>query len=226
MRRAPGWVLLPVMILALSGIAQANSWSKERVYRAGYEQGYLDGLRRGEYLYRSGSPRGADPRDYRDDTGYVNWMGHKGEYRKGYREGYRVGYHEYGYGRAARRDSRHGSRYPGGYPSYPDAHRYPGNSYWGGNSYRDYGHGRNGYDVAYERGMDRGYHEGLEKGREDYRKHRDYDPHRHRKYRNADDGYKSSYGDRRDYEAGYRRAFEDGYRQAYRPQGLPSPRPL
>jgi hypothetical protein len=65
--------------------------------------------------------------------------------------------------------------------------------------------------------MDRGYHDGLEKGREDCRKDRDYDPSRHKKYRNADDGYKSSYGDRRDYEAGYRRGFEEGYRLAYRP---------
>jgi hypothetical protein len=39
----------------------------------------------------------------------------------------------------------------------------------------------------------------MEKGREDYRKHRDYDPSRHTQYRNADDGYKPSYGDRRDY---------------------------
>ena len=67
--------------------------------------------------------------------------------------------------------------------------------------------------------MDRGYLKGLEKGREDFRKHRDFDPARHKQYRNADDGYKSSYGDRRNYEAGYRRAFEDGYRQAYRPYG-------
>jgi hypothetical protein len=195
MKKALGWALLPVMFLALSTLAQANDWSKVRVYRAGYEQGYHDGMVRGEH-------------GYREDAGYAKWMGHKGEYKKGYREGFQAAYYDNGHGRFARRDPRSAGRNPGGYLS---------NGYWGGSDYRDYGRGRYDHDLAYERGMDRGYLKGLEKGREDFRKHRDYDPARHKQYRNADDGYKSSYGDRRHYEADYRRAFEDGYRQAYRP---------
>ncbi len=182
------------MFLALSASAQAKSWSKEQVYRAGYEQGYRDAMARGDH-------------GYRDDSGYANWMGHKGDYRKGYHEGFQVGHYDDGHGRFAERYPRSARTDPGGYP---------GNGYWGGNDYRDYGRGHNGYGLSYERGMDRGYHEGMDKGREDFRKHREYDPSRHKQYRNADDGYKSSYGDRQDYEAGYRRAFEDGYRQAYR----------
>jgi hypothetical protein len=182
------------MFLALSALAQANSWSKEQVYRAGYEQGYRDAMVRGDH-------------GYRDDSGYAKWMGHKGDYKKGYREGFQVGYYDNGHGGFGERYPRYARTYPGGYP---------GNGYWGGSDYRDYGRGRSGYGPAYERSMDRGYHEGMDRGREDFQKHRDYDPSRHKRYRNADDGYKSSYGDRRDYEAGYRRAFEDGYRQAYR----------
>jgi len=197
MKKALGWALLPAMFLTLSTLAQANDWSKVRVYRAGYEQGYRDGVVRGEH-------------GYREDAGYARWMGHKGEYKKGYREGFQAAYHGNGHGRFARRDPRYAGRHPGGYLS---------NGYWGGSDYRDYGRGRFDHDLAYERGMDRGYLKGLEKGREDFRKHRDFDPARHKQYRNADDGYKSSYGDRRNYEAGYRRAFEDGYRQAYRPYG-------
>jgi len=195
MKKALGWALLPAMFLTLSTLAQANDWSKVRVYRAGYEQGYRDGVVRGEH-------------GYREDAGYARWMGHKGEYKKGYREGFQAAYHGNGHGRFARRDPRYAGRHPGGYLS---------NGYWGGSDYRDYGRGRFDHDLAYERGMDRGYLKGLEKGREDFRKHRDFDPARHKQYRNADDGYKSSYGDRRNYEAGYRRAFEDGYRQSYRP---------
>ena len=195
MKKALGWALLPVMFLALSTLAQADDWSKVQVYRAGFEQGYRDGMVRGEH-------------GYREDAGYAKWMGHKGEYQKGYREGFQAAYYDNGHGRFAPRDTRYAGSYPGGHLS---------NGYWGGGDYRDYGRGRYDRDLAYERGTDRGYLKGLEKGREDFRNHRDYDPARHRQYRNADDGYKSSYGDRRDYEAGYRRAFEDGYRQAYRP---------
>jgi hypothetical protein len=197
MKKALGWALLPAMFLTLSTLAQANDWSKVRVYRAGYEQGYRAGMVRGEH-------------GYREDAGYAKWMGHRGEYKKGYREGFQAAYQGNAHGRFARRDPRYAGRHPGGYLS---------NGYWGGSDYRDYGRGRFDHDLAFERGMDRGYLKGLEKGREDFRKHRNSDPARHKQYRDADDGYKSSYGDRRNYEAGYRRAFEDGYRQAYRPYG-------
>ena len=225
MKKTLAWALSPVMFFALGGLAQAQSWSKERVYRAGYEYGYRDGVRRGEYDTRSGGPRGVNPRDYRDETGYHNSMGHKGDYKKGYREGFMTGYNASGYGRNGR--DRYGSRYPDRYPNYPDypqTRRYPGTRYPeagrypypGGGSYPSQGYPRNSYSAAYERGMDRGYREGLEKGREDYRKNRSPDPVRHKAYREADDGYKSSYGYRGDYEAGYRRGFEDGYRQSFR----------
>jgi len=124
MRGKMAWALLPVMFLALSGLTHARSWSREQVYRAGYQHGFRDGLRRGAFDYRNGGYRGLHPRAYRDDAGYSGHMGHRGDYRKGYRDGFRVGYHEGAYGRGGRRYPRHGIPYPGGYPNYPFGRRY------------------------------------------------------------------------------------------------------
>ena len=206
MKKALGWALLPVMFLALSTLAQANDWSKVRVYRAGYEQGYRDGMVRGYGTATAASA--AENTTTAKTPATPNGWGIRENTRKAIARDSRplTTIMVTADSHVAIRDTPAG--YPGGYLS---------NGYWGGSDYRDYGRGRYDHDLAYERSMDRGYLKGLEKGREDFRKHRDYDPARHKQYRNADDGYKSSYGDRRHYEADYRRAFEDGYRQAYRP---------
>src|SRR5512135_3716025 len=98
MKRVLGCALLPVMFLALSALAQADSWSKEQVYRAGYEQGYRDAMVRGDH-------------GDRDDSGYGKWMGHKGDYRKGYREGFQVGYYDTGHGGFGERYPRYARTY-------------------------------------------------------------------------------------------------------------------
>ena len=142
------WALLPLIaVFALNGSASGKSRyddSKESVYRAGYDRGYSDGLRRGDQDYRAGGRYGNNrDREYRDDSGYINSMGHKGDYKKGYREGYQAGYNNglrgRGNGRSAgnRRfpgnyPQRNPGNYPGNYPGrYPDTGRYP-DSYPGG----------------------------------------------------------------------------------------------
>jgi hypothetical protein len=211
------------LALAVCGFLWAGTWnsataqwggSKEASYRAGFDQGYWDGLRRGDQDSRRHERYDfRDSREYKDaERGYSRSMQHQGDYKKGYRDGYESGYNDGYRGKnSARRGNdrileRYPDRYPGRYPDarYPSAGRYP-----------DYGR-RGGYSEAWQRGMERGYRDGVDHGRSDFRKKRSFDPGRHDDFRDADDGYKSSYGDKREYQSAYRRGFEDGYRQGYR----------
>jgi len=199
--------LLLVALFALSGVAYGQYGygnPRESAYRDGYDQGYRDGHSRGVQDYRSGRIDNRD-RDYAN-RGYFGSSGGNGEYRRGYRAGYQAGYDDGIFGR-----NNGFWRYPGSgqnsYRGQPPNARMPGGTYPG--------YYRNGYNFAYDRGMERGYQDGLKKGDEDFRKSRSYDLNRHKDYRNADKGYKSSYGARRDYQAGYRNGFEEGYRREF-----------
>jgi flagellar biosynthesis/type III secretory pathway protein FliH len=194
-----------------SAPAQWRNNSKDAAYRAGFDRGYWDGLRHGDQDSRRRAGYDFRSREYKDgERGYSRSMQHKGDYKKGYRQGYESGYNDGYHGRnsARRGNTRFPERYPDRYPGrYPDS-RYPSGQY------PDYG--RRVSSQAWERGMERGYRDGMEHGRSDFRKRRSFDPNRHDDFRDADDGYKSSYGDKREYQSAYRRGFEDGYRQGYR----------
>jgi hypothetical protein len=66
----------------------------------------------------------------------------------------------------------------------------------------------------------RGYADGHARGLEDGRKQERYDPAGSREYRDADQGFKDSYGSRdayrNNYRAGFRQGYEDGYREGTR----------
>jgi hypothetical protein len=82
-----------------------------------------------------------------------------------------------------------------------------------GYTYRDRGYVRPDIDrVAFETG----YHEGLEHGQLDAVDRRSYSYQRHGEFRNADEGYRRDYGDRRFYQQQYRAGFERGYDESYR----------
>src|SRR5262245_21990062 len=191
--------------IALAHDARGNV-GKDQAYRLGYDEGYRDGARHGQDDYRSGRGydlRGAEYR--RADDGYNNSLGHKGDYKKGYREGYEAGYRAT-YSGNGRGDYRYPNR-------YPDS-RSPADSRYPDPSRRDsrYPYPQNTrYNQAFDMGLERGYRDGQEKGLEDYRKNRNPDLNRHDDYRDADGGYKSSYGNKRDYQAGYRQGFQQGY---------------
>lgn len=81
---------------------------------------------------------------------------------------------------------------------------------------RDYAYGRYGrHGRGFDLGFERGYRDGIKQGEKDASKRRTFDPRRHDDYRDGDEGYRSSYGSRRDYSNGYRRGFEEGYRGAF-----------
>jgi hypothetical protein len=66
------------------------------------------------------------------------------------------------------------------------------------------------------RAYDEGYRAGLNRGRNDARGGRAFDYVRHGDYRDADRGYRSSFGNRAFYGGMFRRGFVAGYTQAYR----------
>lgn len=61
-----------------------------------------------------------------------------------------------------------------------------------------------------------GYRDGLEKGRNDARQGKSFNLERHDAYREADHGYRSSFGNREDYRQQYRESFRRGYEEGYR----------
>jgi hypothetical protein len=65
-------------------------------------------------------------------------------------------------------------------------------------------------------GSQRGYQDGQRQGQHDRDKNRGYDLWRNDDFKDADKGYRSEFGDKRDYQNGYRRGFESGYQAGYR----------
>lgn len=66
--------------------------------------------------------------------------------------------------------------------------------------------------TAYERG----YESGLYTGANDGRRGQTFDPERSHFYKSGSEGYRSSKGNRGDYQMAYRDGFMAGYREGYR----------
>jgi len=191
------------LMLAAAGTAHAqpNIWGgapaayADDDYRASYAQaqraardnGYRDGLKRGEDAARGGRALDIErERDYRNaENGYNRTYGDRNRYRDTYRGGFAEGYRD-GYARRA-----------------VDRRSYPGNGRgWGGTA--NYG--------AYQNGIADGY----EKGLDDVHDRKRADVERQKWYRNGDHDYNSRYGSKETYRVDYRRGFEEGYNRAYR----------
>jgi hypothetical protein len=63
----------------------------------GYQNGYHDGVRHGQYDRMQGYRYNYKSDQWEDAGGYEHWMGSRGQYKKSYRSGYVNGYRE-GYG--------------------------------------------------------------------------------------------------------------------------------
>lgn len=168
--------------------------------RAAFDNGYRDGLKRGEQAARD--RRGLDAqreRDYRDaGNGYNRSYGDPNRYRDNYRGGFTQGYRD-GYGRRGTASS-----YPGPYPGDGrdnDARDSRGPGYGGNASYGAY---QNGAGDGYEKGLD------------DLNDRKYPDATRHKWYRNGDHDYDNRYGSKDTYRSEYRRGFEEGYNRAFR----------
>lgn len=173
--------------------------------RAGYDNGYRDGVKRGEQAARDRKAFNAQlERDYRDaSNGYNRSFGdrerYRDDYRGGFAQGYRDGYYQ--------RDSR--GQY-GQYPGSGNDRAYGNERGWGyGNGN---GYGRTAGYGAFQNGAGDGYRKGLE----DIEKRRYPDVSRHGWYRSGDHDYDRAYGSRDSYKIEYRRGFEEGYNRAFR----------
>ncbi len=171
----------------LSGTALAQSYSE-----VAQNTGYRDGLEKGRNDARQGKSFNPERHDaYREaDHGYRSSFGNKEEYRQRYREAFRTGYEEGYRGDRGRRPGRGINR-----PEDRSEPRGPGYS-----------------EVA----QNTGYRDGLEKGRNDARQGKSFNLERHDAYREADHGYRSSFGNREDYRQQYRESFRRGYEEGYR----------
>jgi flagellar biosynthesis/type III secretory pathway protein FliH len=67
-------------------------------------------------------------------------------------------------------------------------------------------------EPAFATGFDSGYDKGVEDSRDGDR----YDPVRHSDYRNADRGYRDTYGTKDAYRNNFRAGFRQGYEEGYR----------
>ena len=197
--QSSGWIGAPP---AYSGDDYRAPYADAR--RAAHDNGYRDGVKRGEQAARGNKAFDARiERDYRDGSnGYNRSYGDRGRYRDDYRGGFAQGYRDGYY----RRDAQ----YPGNGYGYGDSN---GNGYGNGNGNGNgYGYGRNAGYGAFQNGASDGYRKGLE----DLEKRRNPDVTRHGWYRSGDHEYDRAYGSRDAYKVEYRRGFQEGYNRAVR----------
>jgi hypothetical protein len=192
--------------------------------RVAYDNGYRDGVKRGEDAARAGRQFNVEvERAYRSaDDGYTSAYGDRSRYRDDYRggfaQGYRDGYNRlgtsgnYGYGTSRNNGAPvYGNNgypvYGNNGPVYGNNGTVRGNNGYGGN----YGYGPSTSYGAFQNGAADGYKKGLE----DVQNRRAPDVTRQKWYRGGDHNYDSAYGSKDAYKVDYRRGFEQGYSQAY-----------
>jgi hypothetical protein len=101
-------ILGAVVSMTLGSMARAQSWGRydedDSYYRHdqarehGFQNGYRDGFRAGQYDSARGRRFKFKNDDWEDAHGFERWMGNHGHYKQAYREGYEQGYGRgYGY---------------------------------------------------------------------------------------------------------------------------------
>ena len=172
--------------------AQEPSYRYQVANRRAYDNGYRNGLTRGEEDAQTGRTFSfARNPDYRDaDLGYRPGAIDLREYQRAFRQGFEAGYSD-AYDRAER-DHAVGPRLAEPIPpTAPSAEDLTPAEQIG---FRD------GYDAGVKNAHDR----------------EPYDPLRADRYRDADHHYNSRYGSREAFKHDYRLGFEHGYDQGYR----------
>lgn len=191
--------------LVMSGVALAHDDDDDN-YRGGnpaqarqygYQNGYDDGLRRGQHEGRENDPYDYQTPDWRQATrGYQEWMGSANWYQRGYREGYSNGFRA-GY-QSVSRHWRDGDRDDG----------------------RPYGGWRGGYDPDSRFGSNDAYRFGYQDGsgvaREDISNNKPHNANPRGKYDDRDHGYRREYGSKDEYKAQYANGYRAGYESTFR----------
>src|SRR5260221_10319724 len=206
-RAQAGWVGAPVAYSSGQYAGGQYPGSIANPRRIGYDNGYRDGLMRGEQAVRARRPLDIErERDYRmARNGYDRGTGDPNRYSDNYRAGFAQGYRE-AYNRGMVGTS--GRDYGRGYGRGDDQGygRGYGQGYGRGNGQ---GYGRDAITVAFQNGERDGYLKGLD----DVTHRRRPDFTRQGWYRSGDRDYNGRYGSRDGYRNEYRRGFEEGYRR-------------
>jgi hypothetical protein len=182
---------------------------QNRDSRARQYGGSLDARQHGyEHAYRDGADRGRQDRErrvaysLRDNDylagarGYETAFGDKTQYMQGYREGYKAGYDDGFNGSAGQYSQLYSRPQAGGRAPAPDPY-----------ADRPY----SSTDMAF----DAGYREGVTIAQQDRTRNTRSNYRNSGSYRNADLGYRASYGDRNAYKTQFRDGLERGYEDGY-----------
>ena len=187
------------------------------VYQIAQQNGYNDGMRKGQEDAREGHNNPTGTSLYRNaDNGYNSRMGNKEDYRSAYRQAFLQGFAE---GQSSYYDNGRNGNYPGygnGNGSYyPNRRNGTYGGYPNNGGYPSYGgYGNDIYRIAQQNG----YNDGVRKGQEDAREGHS-NPTGTSLYRNADNGYNRSMGNREQYREAYRQAFMQGFADGQRGAG-------
>ncbi len=93
--RAISCAVIMLFLIPSSAASFDREYSKEAVYRSGFNEGYRDGFHRGEFDRRAHFRNDYHTREY-DQGGkyYRGEFAHNGHFKKGYKDGYRRGYRD------------------------------------------------------------------------------------------------------------------------------------
>lgn len=221
-RGIKGTVLTVALLFGLTIVTSLTAQAQYRTrddygygrntYRIAAQQGYQDGMNEGAKDARDNDrykPEGA--KKYKKATeGYRSEYGNKDEYKQAYRRGFLKGY-DAGFGQYAdNRQGRRGNNDP--YYGRDDDGRYDRTGDYGD----DNGYGGYGSNDAYRVARDQGYRDGVDHGAEHAREGKSYNPEGTRHYKDANEGYRSEYGNKEQYKQAYRESFKRGYDEGYR----------
>jgi hypothetical protein len=164
----------------------------------GYEHAYRDGADRGRQDRERRAAYSLKDNDYQIGARtYERAFGDRNQYMDGYREGYKAGYDD-GF---AGRDGQYNQLYArpqAGVRVSPRDDPYTDRPY-------------SSTDMAF----DAGYREGITIGQQDRGRNSRSNYRNSSTYKNADLGYRSTYGDKRQYQTQYRDGIERGYEDGF-----------
>jgi hypothetical protein len=161
-------------------------------YQIAQQNGYNDGLLKGQEDAREGHNNPTGTSDYKNATrGYNSSMGNKDQYKQAYRQAFLQGFSE-----GQNRYYGNGGYNNGGYNR---------NGRYGNNG----GYGNTTYDIN-SVAQQNGYNDGVIKGQEDAREGHN-NPTGTSEYKNATHGYNSSMGSKEQYKEAYRQGFLQGF---------------
>jgi hypothetical protein len=173
---------------------QGNS-AQARQY--GYQQGYNDGVSKGQHEGREHDPYDYQTPDWRQATrGYQRWMGEVSWYQRGYQNGYSNGFRSGYQSVAGQRGDRDG-----------DGDR------WSFNGSRGY----DPYQASYQNVASQfGFEDGAAVARADLQNGKAYNSRPRGRFDDCDRGYRREYGSKDQYKAEYASAYSNGYESVMR----------